>query len=134
MTPPRTPLAAIENTLSRHLLVGGGAVALVAGIGLGAPVGLGVLLGMLTAAIYYRLLGVQVRRQLPDAGAPRASALPLVVVSLAGRQAVCLGGLLLSLKTLGWSGFWAALAALLVARHWVIAAALLAPGQQVSPR
>lgn len=129
LTSPPTPLAQLEARLGTHLLALG-AVGLVLGTGLGGWTwGVSALAGVVGSFFYYRLLGVQVRAQIARNVQPK---LIRAIVSILGRQAVCALTLVACFLAFG-NAWWACVAAMLVARHWVIVlAAVPTPTQPVA--
>lgn len=118
---PVTPenLDALERRLHLHLAV---MTAVAFGVGFlagGWTWGASGAIGCVAAMLYYFLLGQQVRRQLARGHQPGVSSL---VVSLMGRQAVCAFAVLVCFAAFG-TAWWACLATLFVARHWVVVVA-----------
>lgn len=122
MIPPAN-LGALERSLYRQLLI----LALIAaGISLafgGVDAACAAALGIAGALGYYVLLGMQVRRQLAFG---RASHLLVVIVSMLGRQVLTMAAPALAFLYFR-PHWWLALITLIVARHWVIAAAWQRP-------
>lgn len=118
MTPAPAPhhLHAIEKPLYTQLgffAIASLAVGMLAG---GPAYGAAACAGVLAAVLYYMMLGVQVRRQAAMRHAPNLIA---IVVSLLGRQIVCLAIPGLCYMLLG-EAWWASLVTLFIARHWVM--------------
>lgn len=114
---PSDPLALTLTTLNRHL-VAFAAVGLLVALVAGWPsVGLAWVVGVAGALAYYHLLAKGMR------GLVRGRKVPTTLrlsVALAGRQAACMFGPLL-LGLYGPEGLWVwAVAALLLARHWLV--------------
>jgi hypothetical protein len=116
MTLNQENLRAIEQPLYAQLLLMA-VVSLMVGTVLGGlNWGLAAAAGVVTAMGYYRLLAVQVRRQF---AVRRVPPMLLIIVALAGRQALCLAVPALCFFTLG-NAWLACLITLVVARHWVM--------------
>lgn len=118
MTSPFAPdtLRALERPLHKHLAVMAGGALLACGFTLGWDWGLAAAIGFLAGMLYYRLLAFQIRRQMLLAKPARL--LP-VLISLFVRQVVCLAAVGVCYMFLG-AAWWACVAAIGVARHWVL--------------
>ncbi len=113
------PLRSLEASLYKQLLaltLAFGAVGLLIG---GPDWGLAAAAGPLAAIGYYALLAGYTRRLFAFGRVPFV---PVLVLSLVGRQLVCVGALALCYFQLG-QPWLACLATLFVSRHWVLVAA-----------
>lgn len=113
------PLRRLEASLYKQLLAMTLAFGTL-GTVLGGPAwGLAAAIGPLAAIAYYFLLAGYTRRLFSFGRVPFV---PLLVLALVGRQAVCVGALAFCYVQLG-QPWLACLATLFVARHWVLVAA-----------
>ena len=118
MNPAPTDLNSIERALYKQLT----AMALVCvgvcgALGAWSAAASGAI-GIAATVLYYMMLGVQVRKQVAIGRPPHLLA---VIVSLFGRQVVCLAAPTACFFFIG-QGWWVSLITMVVARHWVMVA------------